>query len=301
MVHDPKIWHPHDGTHHHGYDPKAFLPIFGAPLQNHLNTYGEIGYPWATSPTEEHEGYIWLYTAAKPGGELFKLPKGTHHYVMHALIQIHATGTMHHFRKRFHSFQAFLVTEHMTTKERGVVMTGGWTDYGICHAPYKAWHYKIPGVDPVGFTNINTSPYRATQTRYDMDGFLVHFWSGLKPQPVAAKYFPEKPQNILGLTWSTHDAKEYPGITTVVDESQDKTAVLDGNRKFQLFTVMLQNLPVAPFNGFTNRYGHITTLLGEVGVDKVPLSVSAGVPVGTFILNRDIKHGDPNAAPVMEF
>lgn len=304
-MHDPLHWHSYDGDHHHGVNPNAYLDLFGSPLYDFLAQYGEIGMPWATSPQEEHEGYIWLYTEMRPGTvDQFnnggKVPWDKLHYIKHALVKVHTTGDMHHLRKRFHSHYGFFVVEDRNTGAQGVVATGGWADYGIMHAPYKTKHCPLPS-DPPGFTNLNQPPYRSTQTAYRKPGELVHFWSGLRPNVSVAKFFPDDPQYLFGLAWNTLDATEYPGVICA-DEMYDKPAVLEGSRQFQLFTLALHNLPAArPFTGWTDRHGHLVSPTGTPGVDEVPLIISAEVPQGNAMLNRPVKHGDALAAPLMEF
>lgn len=299
-LHDKTVWHAFDGTHHHGVNPHGYIPYFGETLINYLSTYGEIGFPWATSATEEHEGYTWLFTSYRgpvdQGKQDFaKLGVNT---IKHALLQIHTTGTMHHLRKRFHSHFGFFIVEDPNGNQ-GVVATGGWGDYGIMHNPYKDHHCPLPS-DPPGFTNLNQAPYRATQIEF-RNNRLVHFWNAQKPLPVVAKYFPDKPANVFGLAWNTLDGLEYPGADCG-DDTQDKQAVHDGNRQFQIFTLVLDNLPKAPFNGWTNRFGHLVTPTGTPGIDEVPLIVTAGTPTNAkAMINRIVKHGDANAAPIMVF
>lgn len=298
-------WHPFDGTHHHGYDPKTFLPIFGQPLADYLNTYGEIGFPWATSPTEEHEGYLWLYTAMRPGAvDQFnnggKLPWNTLHYVKHALVQVHTTGEVHHLYKRFHSHYGFFVVENRYTGEQGVVATGGWVDYGIFHAPYKQKHWPLAS-DPAGFVNLNQQPYRTSQTPYRKVGEMVQFWSGLHVNAAYEKYFNPVPQQILGMAWSELDAPEYPDPQDATNEGKIKPAVMGGHKRFQIFTVALRRLPRAPFAGWTDRFGYVVPESGTPGIDQVPLVVTVGVPEGVAMLNRPVKQNDPTAAPIMEF
>lgn len=303
--HDTTLWHPWDGTHHHGYDPKSFLNTFGEPLEFHLDTFGEIGFPWRTSEHEEHEGYVWLYTEMRPGETIFnnggQLPVDTMHYVRKALMQVHTDGTMHHARKRFHSHTYFLEIENRFTGQKGVVYGGGWVDYGWLHTPYKKTRCVLPS-DPPGFKDLNQQPYRAVMTRFDGQE-LVHFWSGLWPNQIVKQFFPDDPQHILGVAWSGLDGREYPDTTHCNEEEYDKVAFPEGSRKFQIFTVAVRNLPSpGSFIGVTDRWGHVVPNDdGGWGVDQVPLWVSAGVPQGIAMLNRPVRQGDNDAAPIMMF
>lgn len=303
-AHDPTKWHPYNGDHHHGYDPKLFLANFGAPLVDYLAQYDEIGYPWATSAVEEHEGYLWLYTAMRPGEVIFnnggKLPVNELHYVREVLMQVHSDGHAHHLRKRYHSHYAFLRIENRDTGASGVVATGGWVDFGIFHAPYKQKHWPLPS-DPPGFTNLNQPPYRSSQTQYRKPGEMVQFWSGLWPNASVMQYFPDAPQHILGVAWSELDAPEYPDPNHADDEEYDQPAVHPGHKRFQIFTTQVRNLPAAPFVGWTNRYGHVVAETGLPGVDQVPLVVTGNVPLEPAMLNRPVQHNNPDAAPIMEF
>lgn len=303
MAHDPLSWHAWDGTHHHGVDPKQYIEVFGETLSDYLDTYGEIGFPWATSPLEEHEGYIWLYTERQPGEQIFnnggQLPVNEINPVQAALICVHTTGDLHHLRKRFHSHYGFFLIEARDESSMGVVATGGWADYGIMHTKYKVTHCPLPS-DPPGFTNLMQPPYRATTPEF-RGGVMMQFWSGLGPNPAFAEYFPDNPNHLMRLAWSTLDATEYPDKNHCADEEYDKTAYLVGNRQFQIFTAALNNLPAAPFYGWTNRHGHLVTPTGNPGVDEVPLVVTAGTPAGLSMINRMVRQGDPNVAPIMVF
>lgn len=300
-LHDPSQWHPYNGDHHHGYDPKGFISIFGEPLATYLAEFGEISFPWRTSAVEEHEGYTWLFTSMRPGETIFnnggKLPVDSLHYIRHALLQVHTTGDMHHLRKQFHSHYGFFLQENRYTGQQGVVATGGWVDYGSLHAPYKK---KLCLETPPGHIDLNQPPYRSTQTRFTGKE-MVEFWSGLWLNQKVKALFPADPQHILGLAWSTLDAKEYPDESHCMEEAFDKDAFEDGNRRFQLFTIALRNLPIGPFAGYTDRWGHIIAPTGTLGVDEVPLVVTSGVPVGEAMLNRPVLHGNETAAPIMQF
>lgn len=299
MAHDPTKWHAWDGTHHHGINPETLLPVFGEPLEDYLGAGFFPAPPWATGDAdhpEEHEGYICLYTK-RSGLEVDEKGKNI---ITDVLLFIHSVGDCHHFLKRFHSTYVFAKIG------AGVVGVGGWIDFGLCHWQYKeAYFTPLLETDPPGMANakmLEQQPYRSQTRQYKGDGYLPQFWSGQTLNTISKPFFNPVPQNMLGVGWSTN-AKEFFGMGGINDIQVASGA--DGNRKFQVFNVRLQNLPTArPFNGFTTRFQYLTTAAGPLGVDKVPLTITKEVPTankGLASLFRRVGQGDPTKAPILEF
>lgn len=195
-LHDPTQWHlpslEPGFRHHHGVNPRAYIEIFGAPLEHFLDTYGEISYPWHT-PDENsvygfghHNAYVWLYDQAEPGKcALFnnggQIPTDDLNCVTDVLMQLHTDGTQAHLRKRFHSHFVFVkVCNQLPGGGAGdtcqIYGTGGWVDYGILETPYKQTYCPLV-TDPVYFQttppDLNQPPYRTSHTAYRGDTSLL--------------------------------------------------------------------------------------------------------------------------------
>jgi hypothetical protein len=297
MAHDPKSWHPwypgdeNTPAHHHGNDPADYLSVFGEPLAAFLEAGYFLAPPWSTGTPEnpeEHAGYICLHT----GNELTEIQEGKN-AIHEALLFIHATGTISHFTKRFHSHYCFA-----RMIGNGVIGTGGWGDSGNAQLQYKKSFLTLP-TNPGG--DLNQQPYHSQQPRPSLvNGEIVQFqfWSIQAPNLIAEQYFSPISNHILGTGWETVDAPEYLGSDNVTDVRYGPGQ----NRRFQIFNIQLQNLPTSrPFNGFTTRHGYQTTLPGPVGVDKVPFTITANVPQGDASLYRRVGHGKKEYAPILEF
>lgn len=285
-THDPNYWHPWNGDHHHGVDPAQYLPIFGEPLQDFLDNGYFLNPPWSTGTPahpEEHTGYICL-----PADTTLTLPEKGKHPIKNALLFIHTTGDMHHFEKRYHSHYCFAQVGD------GIVATGGHADAGNALLEYSDKILPLPD-NPMGLP-VEQSPYRAQTTRPAQNGVQFQFWSLQRPNPGWLSLFNPVPQNILGVGWETVDAPEYYDLNLQLRVGPGQ------NRVFQVFNIQLKNLPKArPFAGYTDRFGYVTDAPGAVGVDKVPLLITAGVPLGNASLFRRVGHGDPEFAPLLEF
>lgn len=316
--HDDTAWHPltEEFAHHHGVNPADYAGIFGDTLTNYLDEYGSISYPWQT-PNEnavKHTGYIWLYTQAEDGCEHYKQTGKTDaNCVTDVLVQVHSIGTPMATITRNHSFVLFArICDLETQTQCGVVMTGGWHDYGFLHCPYKGAHCPLE-TDPAEISEEefmavirHQPPYR---TNHPMLGGppnapeIVQFWSSFRPNPTVADLYPHQPNWMAGLAWSSHDAW---GLMNPDDPHNSPLYCPDGSchlnhSRFQIFAVELYDLPAGPFTGWTNRWGHLVEGCNTAGLDCVPFVVTAGMPAGDALLNRQVDHGNPNAAPILEF
>ncbi len=310
--------------HHHGVNPADYVDVFGPTLSDYLATYSPISYPWQT-PDENspvglghHHGYVWLYDQARSddphtGCELFNngghLPTDSLNCVTDVLMEIHTDGTQAHLRKRFHSHYLFMrVCDQATLTQCGIVATGGWVDYGILHTPYKNAHCPLAGVDPEvpeGYSfNLGQPPYRASQVAWKGNK-VVQIWSGLRPNTVVADLYPEQPNHTIGVVWSTLDAWGIIDAEHCADSAFDVSGTTQGipglnNSLFQIWEIYLYDHPPAPFTGWTDRWGHVVECT-KAGTDCVPFIVTEGVPDGAALLNRQVRQGDAEAAPFLEF
>lgn len=222
--HNTTVWHEASTKpgfeHHHGVNPNEYVTLFGEPLADYLEKYGEISYPWRTLDENSHfgyghhHGYVWVYDKAEGGCELFnnggKIPVDELNCITDVLMQIHSDGTQAHLRKRFHSHYVFMrVCDQETLSKCRVYGTGGTVDYGILETPYKEAWCPLPD-DPVAYTqdnppDLNQPPYRtsAIEVRgypwWNDEAYLFldqvnlepisvpsQFWSGLRPNTIVA-------------------------------------------------------------------------------------------------------------------
>lgn len=318
--HDPTQWHPltQEYGHHHGVNPADYVAVFGEPLQNYLDTYGSISYPWRT-PNENdetgfghHNGYIWLYDQAREGCELFNngnfppdVALASINCITDVLVQLHTDGTQAHMRKRFHSHYAFFrICDQATLTRCGVVASGGWADYGILQAPYKVSHCPIVEFDPEPLPpSLDPPPYRASHVEV-RGNEIVQFWSGLRAGSINAAAYPHDPNAFFGIAWSSLDAWGPINAEDCANPARDTFVGGDfNNSAFQIFTVMVYDVPSAPFTGFTDQWGHVLASCPDLNdpLACIPLVISEGTPLGPASLNRSVDNGNPEAAPILEF
>lgn len=318
------LWNEGKGCHYdhtHGTDPSTtiFADIYKSWNQ-------QVSYPWQTSNENmmKHKGYINLYTEAKDGCEKTKNanpstnPYENYNCITHALYIVHSMGTVLEMNSRYHSFRAiFRVCNTNNPSECGFVQTGGWSDYGTLHCPYKKEHCPLI-VDPAPLASdngklpdlvaINQPPYRAMDSltsvqRALKSGILGQFWNSLGPNQIVNEYYPNKYNVIFGSAWGSPD-----GWSSVdkVNPTVEHFVCMDGSCKynhsaFQIFTLRLSKLPKGPFSSFTDRQGNISSSCTSESPTCIPFIVSSGVPSGNAILNRVVRIGNADFAPIYDY
>ena len=327
--HDVNVWHEAMLWHDHGANPADAHPL----LRPVVEKWG-IASTWSSSPMENafpggmHAAFTNL-SETDTGCEQFLLADEGYNCVNAFFLQLHAGGTTMHGRTDVHSYRAAVLvcgTAAIDEATCGYVVTGGWHDYLLTHAPYKK-HFCADSdgnPDPViPETYKFNTPYVALAVQTDGEHVSDHriFWNSLGPGAVLVDetlaqrgYIPNRG---LQLAWSEVDAwAENPGYEACTDPAQDKqlcpdgstdaTCSLNGN-EFQVFTIRWFNgLPSErPFSGWTDRHGNVVAGqesggCTQEGLDCVPLIISENVPQGAFLLNRTANLFETNA-PLLQY
>ncbi len=313
------IWNEEKGCHYdhtHGYDPAKTI------FKDVVAKWGqEISYPWQT-PSEnmmKHHGYVYLYDEAENGCEHTALPSGISgaNCVTHILYLVHSMGTTFEISGRFHSFRVAARVCDPAQKNCGIVETGGWADYGVLHCPYKQTPCPL-AVDPAPLAKdngvlpdlvaIQQPPYRTTSRFDEIDrvlksGHSVQFWNNQMLNPIVQPYYPEKYGNIFGSSWSFLDSwgTYNPENKTALNIICEKGDCEFNHSEAQLFTAGFSNLPPAPFSGFTDLKGNISSSCTAASSTCVPLIVGAGTPSGPSWLARKVRQADSEVAPILEY
>src|SRR5690606_4901731 len=198
---------------------------------------------------------------ARDGCENYKQAGTGQNCVTDVLMQVHSVGTPMAVMTRNHSFVLFArVCDVDTMQQCGVMMTGGWHDYGVLHCPYKKEHCPLDS-DPAGLPDFDSvlkhqPPYRTSHTDVRYSG-VVQFWSSFRPNTIVADLYPHQPNNMAGIAWSTTDAWGYinPGDLHASPLVCEDGSCEFNHTRFQVFAVELYDLPAGPFTGWTNRWG----------------------------------------------
>lgn len=306
-------WHAYNGNHHHGYNPNEAGELGKFFLQH---TRQEVGYPWTSSPAEnlfpypsgKHDGFVILHETDTGCTMFSNFPSGN--CIKEYLLEVHTRGNAETMLTRFHSDAgAFKICTGAEGAEPcGFVFTGGITDYGVFHNLYKTELCRLKS-DPENYPyeelfngrqqGIHQPPYRAETNSG------AQFWSSLGPNPNWSKYgyYPEETNNVLQLAWNTVDPVNLiPDDQEICGDAGNAISKDGKNAQFQVFTIVLQNLPVKrPFFGFTDKNGSIDESCVEASSSCIPLVIQENVPLGKPILNRRVRQGNPDYAPIQNY
>jgi hypothetical protein len=312
------LWDYEKGCHYdhtHGTDPDKTI------FADIVKTWSqEISYPWQT-PNEndlKHKGYVYLYEEFPTCIQFSGI--GTvfnDNCITHVLYIPHSIGTTMAMTTRFHSFRLAARVCNRDLTQCGIVQTGGWSDFGVLHCPYKKTACPLSsdpqplaqdnGVLPSKVT-VDQPPYRAVPpidlvSRGLKDGKITQFWSSLGPNPSVVAYYPDT-YNLtfegawVGVDgWGGIDPKNTTAAHFICETGNCKL----NHSTFQIFTIKLKDLPKGPFTGFTNRQGKIDTSCNQEGPNCIPLVIESNVPAGTAFMNREVRQGNPAYAPYLEF
>ena len=305
LAHDPQAWHgiwdyEHGchWDHSHNADPSQLDHIFG-PVTNVIHQ--EISYPWQTMSSHgclendcKHEGYKWYVLDTK--GQCLQRNVGEDHCVMAARIQYHALGGAHEATVRFHSFwaEAYVCD---TAGRCGIVRTGGHSDFGILHCPYKTAHCPLES-DPAGEVDLNQPPYRAFTP---IELVLTHNhvpnqWNSGTSSAVVRQQF-DTYNKLFEYDWTSHDDWGGINVANPGEASHDLNMIhlicpdyqCPYNHSTARFYEIIARIPqeldtdgdgFVTYQGFTDRRGNI--LSGDCGawsMDCVPLIIE-NAPVG---------------------
>jgi hypothetical protein len=297
--------------HHHGADPATAHPALVEAMATYWNY--EIGSEWLSSPHENefptgaHAGFKNLVETGTDCPQL--KPKGDDDLCVNAyLLQVHALGTNAHGLVPVHSYKAAMLvcdTATIDPASCGVVLTGGWHDYGLFHAPYK--QYSCPaesGLD-VPPDRVFITPYVALATEHLSSGQNRIFWNSTIA-PVMYQYFQEQkgyiPNQGLNIVWSEVDAWDQVegNSPACADPTQhmDSPDPAHNGTGFQVFSLRFDLPTERPFVGYTDRHGNVVEGCTATSLDCIPLVIGKNTPQGRVFLNRNV---GPSYAPILEF
>lgn len=312
------LWNAAGGCHYdhtHNADPAQVNDIFGAAG---AWTGGlTISYPWQT-PREnqlKHQGYKYAVGAGLP------CVQDTYEYVAPQpdcvrayRIEHHALGGPLDAVVRFHSYFAEVQVCRRDGSACGIVRTGGHSDYGILHVPYKEAWIPLPEKDPPevwqfmndrGQVNLNVDPYRAYNTLALMKQMrspestcktcagpgreLRTTWAGVTQFGHADWAVGNQ---IVGFQfwtfddWGGFDPNNLADYQLVCPDAQCRF----NSSEHALYTVSVNIAPeldddgdgIVNYNGFTDLNGNLSTSCAAVGQNCAPLIIEHA-PVGRFL------------------
>ncbi len=212
--HDYMRWHSAFDTarncyydHEHGDNPAELDGIFGQLG----SIYGSASMPlhigWHTSENENKMNVMTTtngvtYDLGKHGGmkvstyanipnpcqqDAYSWVKNDSRFNARPLSCVTDIRILHHwkgdadFGSRFHSVwreMRVCAPKGDGTADQtkcGIVRSGGWSDYGVFHCPYKSDKCPLPGIDPVELSasyDLNLDPYRAIDNQQLGNSFL---------------------------------------------------------------------------------------------------------------------------------
>ncbi len=310
--HDVTKWHAPGCWHHHGADPATAHPLLVEAMAQYWTQ--EIGSPWVSShhenmfPDGAHAGFKNL-VETDIGCPSFKFMPGDL-CVNAYLLQVHALGTQAHGLVAVHSWKAAVLVcdgPEMDEDSCGVVLTGGWHDYGQLHAPYKSYSCKGPDSLDVPDNRVFITPYTALGTTHLSTGHNRIFWNSQRSVVMDQYFLAQRgyiPNRGLTLAWAEMDAWDMVPLASAEcanpDAFTDSTKATDNGTLFQVYDMRYVLPDERPFVGYTDRHGVIQPdgVCSEQGVDCVPLYISENVPQGRLRLNRNV---GPSHAPFLEF
>ncbi|MFN8446999.1 MAG: hypothetical protein U0175_39760 [Caldilineaceae bacterium] len=173
-IHWHGLWDAARGCHYnhtHNADPSAVDNVFGPA--GTLFGGQSISYPWQTPHENQnkHQGYKYAVGADLP------CVQDTYEYlspqpdcVRAFRIQHHDLGGPMDAVVRFHSYFAEVQVCRRDGSSCGIIRTGGHSDFGILHVPYKQAWIPLPQKDPPELwqyvndrsqVDLNVDPYRA--------------------------------------------------------------------------------------------------------------------------------------------
>lgn len=334
-IHDVTTWHPPGEFHLHGFD------ITASSFYTLVMTYTgqEIGYQWLSSPAEngypypgKHEGFVWLIEE-DTGCQVYSVPAedvpNLNCIDGYALL-VHTMGTADAERTRVHSFGlAARVCGPGGVEPCGWIYTGGHTDYGVLHHPYKGdicrlpsdpanYPYSDPAINPFG------PPYRTGHgVRYST--YLeaetnTQLWQSFGPGSGLANFYPHDPNHIAQLAWAFLDGWSTVGgdVIECADPAFDVAPCPDGSCNLnhtlaKTQGIFLYNLPGFGVNNgripgqdflaYTDVGGHVDPDCTAPSATCVPLFISANVPEGVAGFNRPFRSNrcDLPYGPCFEF
>lgn len=329
--HDPNQWHglwdAARGCHYnhtHNADPSQVDNVFGPAGQW---TGGmSISYPWQTLNENQykHQGYKYAAAADLP------CTQDTYEYVnpqpgcVRAYrIEHHALGGPMDGVVRFHSYFAEVRICTRDGSRCGIVRTGGHSDYGILHVPYKEAWIPLPEKDPPELwqyfndrsqVNLNVDPYRAYNTLALMQQMrapehtcktcvgpgheLRTTWAGkthfggsdwaVGNQTVGFQFWTFD-------DWGGFDPNNVADYQLVCPEANCRF----NSSEHALYTVSVNIAPelddngdgIVNYSGFTDLNGNIVSTCSAAGQNCVPLSIE-NAPVGKFLYSFQAPNHD---------
>jgi hypothetical protein len=301
------LWNETLGCHYdheHGDNPSQIASLFGVNYTAYTIT--NLSYPWQTEGENinKHGGYKWTVRATNedpciPGEYGIN---GTDGFA----VQFHGKGDAHEFEHRVHS--DFIIVRVCDGTNSGILVTGGWQDYGQHESPYQGVILNLPD-QPVPAFPSALSPYNTLHCFND-DGLSTD--CGTKASTTSPTTWVSRPQaalfgNVLTqLLWRSRDTYQivngstrltmptyrYVCGNTIYNPIGCKANSTTGTihqiwGEIPAEWDMLDGVPdgLVTYSGYTDRWGNL--VFGcETGLDCIPL-VLQGIPIGGFSTTFD--------------
>lgn len=291
--HDMNQYHgllaPDESCHYnHTHGDNIFTPDYDLFPAWPVTT--TVSYPWQTVDENlvKHQGYK-NHGGSTPNEDCVVL-KGIPNVqgcIVAWRIQFHVVGGARGAVVRYHSFYAQFKVRNQDGSF-GYIGTGGWSDFGILHCPYKAEHCPLSS-DPTEFNTLQP-PYRAFR-QGEGDG-LSQWNSGC----YNASQVPCDTNQMASYDWWTKD--DWGGVNP--DDLTELVFSTDPDRnhstlRFYEFTAHVEQFGPGRINylGYTDLNGEVDETCTETGDTCVPLviiNVDAGLQVFRTVVGTA---GDP--------
>ena len=295
------LWDEVDGCHYdheHGrLYPEWAHEIWGDYAE--ITGY-EIGYAWETPgenemkhPGYNFDGYDFRDETCRP----FVTPGGVDAWFVQAHGMANAMGQ----QARIHSFYGLA---HLCNEDgpAGIVMTGGWLDFGQLVSPYKGGPSAIVGPDVYPKA---PTPYDDEKPPYvglarSASPFSFETWNS-NTRRVSEPFV--NAHQVMGIgfriqdpvgAWQTSgEFVEYGGNSSARQMYQIEIDI-------RQFGGYVDNAGLIQFDGFTDVHGNLAVTCTERSAECVPLIIIDGVP-GEYSVNapaaglfglRDFYEGD---------
>ena len=332
-LHNPDQWHPlWDSVHgchydhEHGVNPEGsgiagVMASLGAPTLREWNGGVDFGYVWQTAGENfnKHRGYKGQSAINLPHEQqnYLYMPASKRMFVDAFDITFHQDHGVREGYGRLHSFTAFVALEDGQGNQ-GYVMTGGVSDTGDIHSPYKKTcrnpaygDRPVCPTDPNVWANqLNNPPYwaytvitdalkvlnngdlqRDDPTKHNLPGNRIVWenYSADRTPSTGNRY--GLANRLLHFNARTYNSSVYfnpaNGLFEYVCPLGDCTATNDAVFIYAVVVELPNTLPVDSngfinFDGYTDRAGRVVSGCTAPGVECVPLKVRNARP-GLYI------------------
>lgn len=303
--HDPTVahglWDSGRGCHYdheHGDDPSRAAAFLGVDPVAFIGQ--GVSYPWATpgEAEQKHEGYKWT---VRPTNEDPCVPESGENGTDGFAVEFHAKGHgPEHLTRNHSAFIAAVVCN--LSGGRGVLLTGGWQDYGQRISPYQGLVLALSdqpqpsyptGLPPYLSLGCNNCGAKAGPPSSTWTSLPTYITGGNQLAQLLFRV-RDPSQSINGAT-RTNPPQAFTWVcggalfNPIGCKANNTTGTV--HQVFGYIPPEWDELDgvdddAVTYQGYTDRWGHLVEGCEAQGLDCVPLYLST-VPVGHFSTTFD--------------